>query len=230
MKKVLSISVLFLIIQSVFSLSYGKTINEDSLLVFVGDINSVTLLKEGGLNIIEHDDIKSDNQNNDLFVVDKVVITKNSFSIESNISKILFGKYKNKSIKFNLYDEFEDPMIKNYNHALFIVKKNKDNNWNQVSWVYYDVYETTKGDWIIPYMSLSANGDKEFFENNKQLIELKEGEYYNTSPLDREILSEEISKYYQVEGEKTIPIYGISVDNFWKYFSKERIPKIQALK
>lgn len=189
MKKVFSILVLFLIVQSIFSLSYGKTINEDSLLVFVGDINSVTLLKKGGVNTIEHDDIQ------------EIVITKNSFSIESNISKILFGKYKNKSIKFNIYDEFEDPMCKNYNHALFILKKDKDSNWNQVSWLYYDVCETTKGDWIIPYTPY-LNVDKEFFENNMQLIELKEGGY----------------------------ISGISVDDFWKYFSKERIPKIQALK
>lgn len=229
MKKAFSISALFLIIQSVFSISYGETFKKDSLLIFVGDVSSVTLLKEGGLNIIEHDDIKSDNQNNDLLVVDKVVIIKNLFSIESNISKILFGKYKNKSIKFKMYDEFDDPMIKNYNHALFIVKKDKDNNWNQVGWLYYDVYETTKGDWIIPY--LSFNGDKDFFENNKQLIELKEGEYINKSSfIDTVINDKELSKYYQIEGEKAIPKYGISVDDFWKYFSKERIPKIQALK
>jgi hypothetical protein len=216
-------SLLVLSILLTFYSVNGQT-EKKEYFIFIGEKISVSIKQTGSIKIDTTNIITNDNDT--VFLIQK---NKHAFSSVYKIVKSICGNYSSDTILFTVYDEFKNPNFAETQHVLFFLEKGKSGEYFLLSNYYFDVYRTANGNWASDYSLPGWYID--FFEKHKIKTEFEENVYFDISDFDNKYTKRHYpSFYYQMEGSRVIPIYGVFADDLVNLLLKERLQSVRCIK
>jgi len=211
----LSFNIILLSFLLISSSTYGQ-ISRDSLFVFTGKKISIKKVRD----FVDNETLIDSIVVNDSVVYVEIpnVIQDYKYKGRFKIIDQFEGNLKEKEIEFVLYNHYGKPKLQKSNiYLLFVIKINGE--YQLLRYAHHRVYETTNGEYAIPYDVSEYQSQKTPLKNiHAEKLNFKETPSYRIYNGDSEdwIHNTFPKPYYQIEKRKAIPLYGNYIEDYIK--------------
>ena len=151
-----------------------------------------------------------------------------AFKAKYRIQQLVFGKYENPIIEFDVYDHYGRPPFEHYKNVLLFVSKSNNTLYHE-KYQYFPVYKTKSGSWAGCERAVSREAETHELLMPVHNIEFNKDAYIDISEFSKDAINKmrKINQF-KIVGNKAYCLKGNTIEELFE-FKKKGVLKARGL-